>query len=638
VEDPLTESRANLAALLESTRDLVWSVDMDFRLVTFNSALDEHFRRHYGTRASLGASAEVLLPAARVAVWPALYRRALAEGPFQQDYLLPDGRTLQLSLNPVLQEGVPLGISVFGKDISEAKRREEALRASEARYRQIVDNAPLGIYRRSLQGPYDYVSQGLWTQFECADQESFEHGYPGFLPGAVEPGIPQRFLALLRQEGRVQGFEAEVRLLSGRTKWFLFYAFLDPAAPFSFTGFNVEISDAKLAEVERGRILDHLHHSRKMDALGQLAGGVAHDFDPMLGAILGAAELLGQSGAGDAGTRASDLAVITTAANRASELTRKLLAFSRKGHRASTIIDVRKVVEEAVGILKRTLDKRVAITVEGHPALTTVVGDDAMLQNVLLNMGINASHAMAEGGRLRFVLANRELDQEDCSTGAFSIHPGTYLAVDVVDTGCGMSPEVQARIFEPFFTTKAPGQGAGLGLAAAYGTLQDHGGAIQVKSTEGKGSTFRLLLPVSLGAVAGAEPPPEPIRGAGTILVVEDEEILRITTGQMLEGLGYTVLTAANGWEGFEVFQACRGSLDAVLLDMIMPVLGGRQAFDLMRSFDPSVPIILTTGFTQGEALKDLGRNRPMKVLHKPFRLVELSRAVAEAIGTRCPL
>ena len=394
-----------------------------------------------------------------------------------------------------------------------------------------------------------------------------------------------------------------------------------------------DVSEHRRAEAEHLKVLEQLHHSQKMDAVGQLAGGIAHDFNNVLAGIMGAAELL-LTDTLDPATREKYLRMILTASTRAAELIAKLLTFSRRNAKASTPVNLAEIVQEAATILSRTLDKRIRLTVVNLAEAPLVVGDDALLQNVFLNLGINASHAMPEGGELAFELLNLDLDATYCQASPFDLQPGPYVAIQVRDTGCGMPPEVQARIFEPFFTTKGPGQGTGLGLAAVYGAVQGHHGAITVYSEVGTGTVFHIYLPAlgtaSIRPVAKEQPL---IQGSASILLIDDEELIRITGQKMLEDMGYRVATAGDGAQGLEAFLAAEGGFDLVILDMIMPVMGGREAFTRMRAAAPTVPVILSSGFSKDEDLQEMKGHGLAGFIRKPFRAAELSQLIAEVLA-----
>jgi CheY-like chemotaxis protein len=259
-----------------------------------------------------------------------------------------------------------------------------------------------------------------------------------------------------------------------------------------------------------------------------------------------------------------------------------------------------------------------------------------MLQNAILNIGINASHAMPEGGRLSISTALASLDKAYCMKCQSTITPGTYLEIDITDTGCGMNHETCKRIFEPFFTTKERGKGTGLGLATALGTIEQHGGIINVHSRVGQGTSFHIFLPLS----SLTENPPELgvkttlISGQGTILLIDDDEIMRITASAILESLGYEIITADNGQTGTEEFKVNAERIDLVILDMIMPVMNGRDCFKAIRALDPDSRIILTTGFSNQDDVDDMKKEGLCGIIHKPYLSATLSQAVHDALNS----
>lgn len=374
-----------------------------------------------------------------------------------------------------------------------------------------------------------------------------------------------------------------------------------------------------------------LHQTQKLEALGQLAGGIAHDFNNSLTGIIGAAELIKTSKAFP--PELTDFVqMILKAAERAGNLTKKLLTFSRKGNKASTAVNVAPIVNDAAAILRSTINKNIEVIIEQNASQTSVIGDDALLQNCLLNLGINASHAMGDGGKLTISLANLTLDEQYCAASPFNLKPGEYLEITVRDTGCGMPPEVQCRIFEPFFSTKDQGKGTGLGLAAVYGTIREHNGAITVYSEVGTGSVFHIYLPVcSSQKLTGITHDPVPI-GTGTVLLIDDEELIRITADAILKGLGYTVIQAENGVEGIKAFKENRDKIVLVILDMIMPVMGGREAFIKLREISQTVPIVISSGFAKEEDMLALKAQHIGGFLQKPFRRAQLAEVLARAI------
>ena len=399
------------------------------------------------------------------------------------------------------------------------------------------------------------------------------------------------------------------------------------------------VSDGAIGAVLRiddvtkeNRLRSELAHSRKLDAIGQLAGGVAHDFNNMLGGILGGAELLKRH-MGDGEKENRYLDIIIQSGSRAADLTEKLLAFARKGKTESTPIDVVKTIHEAVAILQHTLDKRVEISITTKANNPVVMGDLGQLQNVLINLGINAGHAMPDGGKLSYTLETIFLDANYCAGSSFDLIPGQYLDIGVSDSGAGIPATILPQIFEPFFTTKKQGEGTGLGLAAVYGTIQEHNGAIIVYSELGQGTVFHIYLPiVDRRAEFRDDSREEIVCGSGKILVIDDEQVIRVTAQGILESLGYTVVVANNGREGLARFEQEATSIDLVIMDMIMPEMNGEESFYAMQKIDPKVKVLLASGFSRGADIEQLKKDGLQGFINKPFTVVALSKAVASVL------
>ncbi len=393
---------------------------------------------------------------------------------------------------------------------------------------------------------------------------------------------------------------------------------------------GADVTDERNSIRQKQKLTEQLHQSQKMDAVGQLAGGVAHDFNNSLAGIIGAAELI-QNGHLNLSSQKEFIDLIISSAQRASELTKKLLTFSRKGNKLKSKVDMVKIIQDTMGLLRPTLNKNIAFAVEVKAKQTLIFGDDAMLQNALMNIAINASHVMTNGGVITFTLENLSLDTGYCEASSFEINAGEYLDVSIRDTGFGMTPEIQAHIFEPFFTTKEQGKGTGLGLAAVYGTVQDHQGAITVYSEVNVGTVFHLYFPVSEGNLN--EKIEETVElGSGTVLLIDDEQVIQYVASALLISLGYTVMCAENGKVGLEKFYEHRDKIDLVILDMIMPVMGGRETITKLREIDNNIPIIVSSGFAKEEDFLQMTIQGISGSLQKPFRREELAKIVAKHI------
>lgn len=377
---------------------------------------------------------------------------------------------------------------------------------------------------------------------------------------------------------------------------------------------------------------EQLNHAQKLDAVGRLAGGVAHDFNNMLGGISGAAELLELQLPPD-DSRKGYVRMIVETVERAAELAGRLLTFSRKGKGVSIPVDLHRLLNDAIRIFGSGLDPRIEIDTDLAAGRSTVSGDPSQLQNVFLNLLINGRDAMPDGGLLRVATREVVLDQPACEESPFDLLPGPYIEILVADAGSGMEEDVRSKIFEPFFTTKEEGRGTGLGLALAYSSVKHHGGEIRVESAPGKGTTFTLRLP-STPAPAEGEGEDGPVRrGTGTLLLVDDDEVLRKTGRLMLEKLGYRVMVACDGAEAVERFLARKTEIDLVILDMVMPRMNGKETFQAIRRVAPTARILLASGFSERQAILDLEADGLMGFVRKPYRLSELSMAVSRALS-----
>ncbi|MHC4941060.1 MAG: hybrid sensor histidine kinase/response regulator [Planctomycetota bacterium] len=373
--------------------------------------------------------------------------------------------------------------------------------------------------------------------------------------------------------------------------------------------------EERTREVEEAQ--SRLWQAEKMEAIGQLTGGVAHDFNNLLGVILGSAELLG-SGELNEEEAAAYTATIMGAGRRAADLVQQLLAFSRPTPSERSTLDLHAMIEEVVRILSQTIDPRIAVNARLGASRATVSGDRSALQAALLNLGLNARDAMPEGGELTFSTA--EVTSGDA---------GAYLEIVVADTGAGIPSELLCRVFEPFFTTKPVGKGSGLGLAAVYGTIQAHNGSITAGNNRTSGAHFRILLPISSEEPEEVEVRDGVVRGTGRILVVDDEFEIRRLADDMLTSAGYEVVLADGGEQALALYD---GDFDLVVLDYVMPELNGSQVLRALRRFDPSVRVLIVSGFQLDRSQQDVRNEGAIDLLRKPFLAADLTRAVAAAL------
>jgi CheY-like chemotaxis protein len=373
-----------------------------------------------------------------------------------------------------------------------------------------------------------------------------------------------------------------------------------------------------------------------MEAIGQLAGGVAHDFNNLLTVINGYADLvLGMLPAGEARDMVSEMA---RAGGRAATLTRQLLAFSRKTVLAPRVMDLNETVRDMGAMLRRLLGADIDLSVRPGQGVGPVHADPAHLEQVILNLAVNARDAMPRGGKLTIEMREVELDRAYASSRA-GVRPGGYVLLAVSDTGCGMTEEVRRHAFEPFFTTKPVGQGTGLGLATVYGIVKQGGGHVEVESEPGTGTTFKVYLP---RAEADATPMPAPARftaprGTETVLLVEDDAAVRALGAQVLRAGGYEVLEAGDGGEALRVRSGHAGPIHLLVTDLVMPGLGGRPLAERLTARYPELKVLYLSGYTDDAAVRYGILRDHANFLQKPFSPTALARKVREVLDTATP-
>jgi signal transduction histidine kinase/ActR/RegA family two-component response regulator len=399
-----------------------------------------------------------------------------------------------------------------------------------------------------------------------------------------------------------------------------------------------------IEELEKMRRLEEqVYRSHKMEAVGQLAGGIAHDFNNTLSGVSGYAQLIKRKFSTDVPELKEYVDAIIAAARRSADLTEKLLAFARKGKLQIVPVDMHQIIQEALQILQPTIDKRIQITCKLDARPSVVLADPTQLQNVLINLAINGRNAMPGGGELTLKTEVVTYNAPQWVDGEYEVHPGTYLVTSVIDTGIGMDRQTQRRIFEPFFTTDTTGKGSGLGLASVYGTVKAHNGVVSVQSAPGKGSTFRLYLP--LAKTAADAPPPSDrrikteqlVRGHGHILVVDDEEMICHLSKEMLTFLGYTVTACQSGAEAVEYFAAHAAQVDIVILDIMMPKMDGYETFHELSRIKPDVKALMTTGYALPRDTRHMAALGLCGFIQKPFESGKLSQMLYDTLHGKAP-
>ena len=385
---------------------------------------------------------------------------------------------------------------------------------------------------------------------------------------------------------------------------------------------------------ERKQLEEQLYLSQKLEAIGRLSGGVAHDFNNLLGVIIGYSEAIGSQLDAEHPFREA-IEEIQKAGNRAAALTQQLLAFSRKQVLAPKVIDLNMVVSDVEKMLRRLIGEDIALKIVLGQALGMVKADRSQIDQVILNLAVNARDAMPGGGKLVIETLNAELTESDMNRYRYVI-PGPYILLKVSDTGCGMDAELQSHIFEPFFTTKEKGKGTGLGLATVYGVIKQSGGYIWVESEVGKGTTFKVFLPrveEQHEAVSMHEKPQQTTRHSCIILVVEDEDSLRKLTRSILQGAGHTVMEACDAEQALKVAKQAGSPIDLLLTDVVMPGMSGRALADELTALQPGIKVLYMSGYTDGAVATRGVLESGISILRKPFTSRELIGRVDEALS-----
>ena len=631
-EERLRESEARFRTYIEQSIDIIFTLDAGGRFFFVSPAWERHFG--IPTAEAIGKSFASFVHPEDLPPCGEHLARVLASGqgesspPYRVRHADGSWRWFQANGTRMHAPNGPRYMGV-AHDITERKQAEEAIRESEERYRTQFDRASEGIFALSPEGSLLEVNEALARMHGYTREEMLALSLEDLDAPDSFNLSPERMQRLMAGESLT--FEVEHRHKDGHV-----FPLEVSASLVSTAGrpvilcFHRDITERKRAEETARLLVQEKQQTQKMESLGSLAGGVAHDFNNMLGGIMGYADLL-LAGEGDP-IRQKYLKAILAAASRSAELTQKLLAFGRRGKNRVEPLDLPAMVEDCLAMIRPSMshDLQVVVAMTDCP---TVDGDPSQIHQVLVNLCINAVEAMPERGVL--TLSSWVRTVSEATHPGLPVSAGRYVELAVSDTGLGMTPEIQQRIFEPFFTTKNSSgvSGTGLGLATAYGIVRAHGGAITVTSSRGKGSMFRLFLPV--GSMAPAEPSVSSggTRGEGLVLLVEDEQLLRELGAAALESLGYEPVPARDGKEAIEVFSRLHDRLCAVLLDLKMPRVGGREAFLEFRRIDPTVPVIICTGYGENEEVQELLTLGARGMLAKPYQISALAAKLQKVLA-----
>jgi PAS domain S-box-containing protein len=515
------------------------------------------------------------------------------------------------------------------RSLSLLEKSERELKESESRFRQMAETVRSVFWVSDPSGAVLYISPGYETIWGRSCQSLYED--PESYLEAVHPDDRARVESGQSKRARGEETEEVYRIVrpDRSIRWIRERGF-----PIRDDAGRVHRSTGEAEDITEGkRLQDELRQSQKMEAVGRLAGGIAHDFNNLLTVILGYGGTLADR-VKDNPRATRDITEIRKAANRAASLTRQLLAFSRKQVLHPTMLDLNDVVGDMEDMLRRLIGEDILLETGLAPTLASVKADRGQLEQVIMNLAVNSRDAMSEGGRL--IIETREVDWDATGALAHAAAPGRYVLLSVTDTGCGMDPETRSHLFEPFFTTKDPGKGTGLGLATVYGIVTQSGGHIAVQSERGQGTSFRIYLPRMDGNRAAKAPdallPGQVRRGSETILLVEDDRAVLDLTREILEDVGYRVITAGDGEQALALFRDQPAGIDVLVTDVVMPGLSGLALTRAIRAIRPELSVICMSGHTEHVILEDGLLETVSAFIQKPFTPDSFARTVRDVL------
>ncbi len=634
MEDALRESEKQYRQVVESAAEIIYSIDVNGNFTYGNPAglkvtgytLEELKRLNYK---------DLVVPEyldGLAKIYANQFREKRATAYVEFPFFKKSGEVVWFGQNTslVVEEGKVAGFYIIARDITERKRAEEDLRRSEKKFKELFDNAPVGYHEFDIEGRITNVNRtelemlgytreeriGQFVWSSITEEEKSRETVLGKLAGVIPPSQSLErtycrkdgttFPALIQdqllwdEKGRITGIRSTIQ----------------------------DITERKQAYEEKAALQEQLRQSQKVEAIGQLAGGIAHDFNNLLTVIQGNSEL-SLLDLEERDPLRENLEEITEAAKKATDLTRQLLAFSRRQILEMKVLDLNATLQNLEKMLHRVLGENIELVAFLSEKLGRVKVDPGQIEQVIINLAVNARDAMPDGGKLTIETANVELDEEYAHTH-IAVTPGRYVMLSMSDNGVGITPEVRERIFEPFFTTKEKGKGTGLGLSTVYGIVKQSGGNIWVYSEPGQGTTLKIYLPQvdepleeMKDEVIG-----EVLQGNETILIVEDEEVVRKLTIRVLEKQGYRVLQASEGGKALVLCEEFKEPIHLILTDVVMPGMSGSKLVERLKEIHPEMKALYMSGYTDNAIVHHGVLEPGVNFIQKPFNTDNLARKI----------
>jgi PAS domain S-box-containing protein len=632
----LRESVEDYRALFSMASDGIFLLSLDGTLIEVN----ESFARMHGysTGEMMRMNIRDLDTPETAKRIPERIRRIIAGEvlTFEAEHYHKDGHVFPLEVSAsLISYGGESRIQCLHRDITERKRAAERLRENEEIFKRFMEHSPIYVFFKDENIRALRLSKNYEALLGMPVAEMLGKSMNDLFPSELAKKMVEDDMRIMK-EGKAITVEEE---LNGRFYSTIKFPIVIDGKPRFLAGYTIDVTERKLAEEEKRNLERQVQRAQKMESLGVLAGGIAHDFNNLLMVVMGHAELALKE-ISPISPAHGNLTEITAAARRAADLSLQMLAYAGKAVFTMERVGLRDLVEEMAHQLKIAISKKAILKLSLERGLPPIQADPGRIRQIVMNLIINASEAIGDrSGVITVSVGATRHDKEYLEKAELhdDLAPGLYVHLEVTDNGIGMDAETRSRIFDPFFSTKFTGRG--LGLASVLGIVRAHKGAIKVYSEPGKGTTFKVLFPALTEGEDATRFPgsylPADWRGKGTILLVDDEESLLALGARMLELLGFTVLTAADGLQAVDLYRKRGKGIDLVLMDLTMPHMDGAEAFAELRRLNPDVPIVLASGYAEDDVSSRFEGKRPTGIVQKPYTLARLREMLAGLMPKR---